>query len=415
MALASTQSLKRVMAEYFHSLSPDVPGPVAYCTSTGPAEILWAMGYYVFFPENHGAAIGAKKQGSRYIAAAARDGISQDVCSYTTCDLGAQSLGTSPLQEAYGVLPPVPDVLVYNNQQCLEVQHWFEELGRRFNRPVFGIQSPQLLHEVSDSTLDYQVIQLRQLVGWLEKSSGRRLDPSALKETVKISADTAVRWGRVLRLGAHRPSPWTFFDQVIHMFPVVVMRGISAASAYYAQLEEELLARVEAKTPGVPGEQWRVYWDGMPMWFALRTLSEFFARQRVTVVASTYCNTWAFEDLDPANPLRSIAKAETSLFINRSSDVKMGMMTELMKTYQVDGFILHNSKTCWRNSNGHYGMKALLEQVSGLPGLIVEGDVSDERLWSKEQILTKFEAFMEIMEARTTTRRLVSGGEPVHV
>ena len=35
--------------------------PVAWCTSVGPVELLRALGYQVFFPENHGALLGASR------------------------------------------------------------------------------------------------------------------------------------------------------------------------------------------------------------------------------------------------------------------------------------------------------------------------------------------------------------------
>lgn len=402
MELQSLQALKVMMAEYFQSFHPDrLNGQkVAFCTSTGPAEILWAMGFKVFFPENHGAVIGAKKIGSRYIAAAAREGFSQDICSYTTCDVGSWALGESPLREAYGVMPPVPDVLVYNNQQCLEVQYWFEALGRKLNRPVLGIHTPHLLGEVTEATLDYQVSQLREVARRLEGIAGAPMDPERFSDTIRQSADAAARWARVLKLSRSHPSPWTFFDHVIHMFPVVVLRGLHESSEYFEGLELELAMRVQAEAGTSSKEIFRVYWDGMPMWFALRALSERMARHGMAVVASTYCNTWAFEGLDPADPFRSLALAETQLFINRDDEVKRRVMKEFMRDYDADGFILHNSKTCWRNSNGCYGMKTQLEQETGLPGLLVEGDISDERLWSKEQTFTKLEAFSEMMGAR---------------
>jgi len=53
-------------------LSPDrpcgaAPREVAWCTSVGPRELLRSFGYEVYFPENHGAMIGAMRGASRYI------------------------------------------------------------------------------------------------------------------------------------------------------------------------------------------------------------------------------------------------------------------------------------------------------------------------------------------------------------
>ena len=36
---------------------------VAWCTSVGPAELLRSMGFLVYFPENHGATLGAMRLG----------------------------------------------------------------------------------------------------------------------------------------------------------------------------------------------------------------------------------------------------------------------------------------------------------------------------------------------------------------
>ena len=59
----------------------------------------------------------------------------------------------------------------------------------------------------------------------------------------------------------------------------------------------------------VPGESLRLYWDGMPVWGRLRALSTMFAEFGTAVVASTYCNSWIFSTLDPADPFGSMARA----------------------------------------------------------------------------------------------------------
>ena len=56
--------VKQVMREYFLDLDAAAKDParkVAWCTSVGPAEILRAMGFAVYFPENHGAMLGERE------------------------------------------------------------------------------------------------------------------------------------------------------------------------------------------------------------------------------------------------------------------------------------------------------------------------------------------------------------------
>ena len=42
----------------------------AWCTSVGPAELLHALGYNVYFPENHGAMLGATRMATDLIPVA---------------------------------------------------------------------------------------------------------------------------------------------------------------------------------------------------------------------------------------------------------------------------------------------------------------------------------------------------------
>ncbi|MHC4370375.1 MAG: hypothetical protein ACYSW8_22415, partial [Planctomycetota bacterium] len=52
----ASKKMKGVMGQYFMELmGPEPSGKrIAWCTSVGPAELLRALGFEVYFPENHG-------------------------------------------------------------------------------------------------------------------------------------------------------------------------------------------------------------------------------------------------------------------------------------------------------------------------------------------------------------------------
>jgi benzoyl-CoA reductase/2-hydroxyglutaryl-CoA dehydratase subunit BcrC/BadD/HgdB len=66
----------------------------------------------------------------------------------------------------------------------------------------------------------------------------------------------------------------------------------------------------------------------------------------------------------------------------------------------VDGIVYHDAKTCPNNSNSRYGMPQRLEKKTGIPGLVINGDLNDLRLVSDEQTKTNIEAFIEQLEER---------------
>ena len=190
------------------------------------------------------------------------------------------------------------------------------------------------------------------------------------------------------------------------MGPAVVLRGAEAANIYYRTLLAELRERAGAGAAGVPGESFRLYWDGMPIWGRLRALSALFSEFRTSVVASTYCNSWIFAALDPADPIRSMARASLELFIVRSEEPKEQYIEEMAGLYGVDGIVFHDCRTCPNNSNTRYGMPRRIAERLGIPTLVLDGDVNDLRCFSDEQARTNIEGFVEqIADARSAGQR----------
>jgi benzoyl-CoA reductase/2-hydroxyglutaryl-CoA dehydratase subunit BcrC/BadD/HgdB len=84
--------LRKIMADHFYALDRASRAgwpKVAWCTSMGPAELLLSLGFMVYYPENHGAMLGASRTANDYIPAANAMGYSPDICSYLTSDIGA--------------------------------------------------------------------------------------------------------------------------------------------------------------------------------------------------------------------------------------------------------------------------------------------------------------------------------------
>jgi benzoyl-CoA reductase/2-hydroxyglutaryl-CoA dehydratase subunit BcrC/BadD/HgdB len=395
----ATKKLRSVMGQYFADLGrgPTEGKKTAWCTSVGPAELLRALGFNVYFPENHGAMLGAARMAADLIPLANARGFSPDICSYLTSDVGSYLKGESPLQKMKLSGPPKADVLVYNTNQCRDVKDWFQFYAREWGVPCLGIHTPRSLDGVDEPLVGHVARQIQQLVEPLEPIAGRRLDIDRLREVVDLSRQTTVLWKAVLETAAQRPSPLSFFDGTIQMGPAVVIRGLPEAVDYYRLLLAELQQRIAAGVAAVEGEKFRIYWEGMPIWGKLSSLAAQFLELRMCVVASTYCNSWIFEDLDPACPFESMARAYSSIFICRSEEYKQAYVGKMVARFQADGILYHDSKTCPNNSNNRYGMPQRLQKELHKPYLVINGDLNDLRLYSEEQTRTSIEAFVEQM------------------
>ncbi len=405
--LKSAGIISKFMADYYYELnaaSESGNPKIAWCTSVGPAEILRAMGFLVYFPETHSAMLGATRMATDLIPEANALGYSPDICSYLTADIGAFLKGVTPLAKIYEGISgiPKPDVLVFNTNQCRDVQDWFSWYGEKFKAPVLGVYTHRNVGNVSNALVSSIAKQMQELAGSLEKISGRSLDLDNLKQVVARSRQCSELWKKVLQTAANQPSPLTFFDATTLMGPAVVGRGTQKAVDVFKALLAELEARIQNGEGAIADERFRIYWEGMPVWGRLRAHSELFAGLNANVLASTYCNSWIFSKLNPEDPFNSMAEAYTELFIVRSDEAKEKYIRDMLDLFKIDGIIYHDAKTCPNNSNCRYGMPQRLEKKTGIPSLTIQGDLNDLRLLSDEQTKTNVEAFIEQLEESRT-------------
>jgi benzoyl-CoA reductase/2-hydroxyglutaryl-CoA dehydratase subunit BcrC/BadD/HgdB len=400
--IKSTKPLRDLMAKHFLELDEAVQSKskkVAWCTSVGPAELAVAMGFLVYYPENHGAMLGSTRLATDYIPFAVANGYSPEICSYLTSDIGAYLKGETPLTKAYGIKSvPKPDVLLYNTNQCRDVYDWFSFYAREWKIPLLGINTPRNQPKAREDVVSLVAAQLKEMVPGLEKVSGSKLDIDKFREIIALSRECSDLWEMVLDTASARPSPLTFFDACIHMGPAVVMRGRQEANEYYRILLAEMKERIAQGVAAVEGEKHRFYWEGMPVWGKLRSMSELFTRLKACIVASTYCSSWIFSALDPKDPFTSMARAYSSIFITLDDKQKEDYIEGKVKHFGIDGVLYHDAKTCPNNTNSRYAMTTRLSERMGVPHLVINGDLNDLRCFSEEQTITNVEAFVEQIE-----------------
>jgi benzoyl-CoA reductase/2-hydroxyglutaryl-CoA dehydratase subunit BcrC/BadD/HgdB len=406
--LESAPRLKELIHEYYVDLAESDRDPdrhVAWCSTFGPVEILRAMGYTPYFPENHAALIGASRLTSKYIRLALADGFSPFSPSEMASDIGAMLAGESPLAAIHGLEAiPRPEVLVYSTNLGAYIARWFEYYSNRLGTPLLGLHPPAALDEVGKIEVDAAVQQTLRLVDRLEKLSGRALDHDRLGEVVDRSARASKLWSEILDLACHTPSPLTYFDTLVHVAPMLLMRGTDQAVRYYEILLAELKHRIAEKIAAVPGERLRFYWEGVPVWCALRPLASLFLDQGIAVVGSWYSETYALEGLHRDNPIESMAAAYTSIYPNRSREYKVRHLARDFERYGVDGAVFHDARTAPEHSAVTHGVHLRLRRDTGVPSIVIEADTHDLRLVSVDHIRAQLQDFLDQRRARPAWR-----------
>jgi len=393
----ATAAYRRLMIAYYFMVKHAAwfGKKVAWITSGGPVEPLYAMGVLPFYPENYGAMCGASRMSVSLCEAAEQRGYSRDLCSYALTDIGSNLTGKGPL----GVLPK-PDFLVCANNICGTVIKWYEIQARALNVPVFFLDTPFIHDEIHDHTLRYVEKQMEGYISFLERQLKR---PFSEKRFYRVGARslTAIRlWKEIIELSKNRPAPFPAFDAFIHMAPIVTLRGTRWAVRYYRKLKKEIEKRVEQGKGAFAREEIRLIWDNIPIWYDIRNLSKMLSSRGAVLVGDTYTSAWAHEQMEGAPSLAGFARSHATIHLNLGLEYKIKKMIELVEGYGAHGFIMHSNRSCKSYSIGQYDIKREVSKATGKPGLIIEADHTDSRSYAPKQVEKQIQIFLEIIRGR---------------
>ncbi len=391
------KQMKEIMTEYYieAKTASQTGKKVAWITSGGPVEPLIAMDIIPVYPENHGAMIGAAKMGVDLCEKAEAMGYSRDLCSYARADIACAPINGGPI----GGLPR-PDMLVCCNNICGTVLKWYEVQARYYDVPLFILDTPFCHTEFSVEAKNYVRAQLTEYIEFLEKACGKKADRDRLVEVGRLAMEGQRLWQAVLDTTTHRPSPMSAFDAFFHLALIVTLRGTRVTIDYYTALLKEMKERVGAGIGAVPDEQYRLLWDNLPVWYRTRWLSEKFAAHGACLVADTYTSAWcgSLKYLKEDDFLDSMAEGYSRIYLNIGVDEMAENVMQMIDKYGVDGLVMHSNRSCKPYSLGQYDIQKIIQQKRGIPTLLIEADMVDERSFSESQIETRIDAFMEVLK-----------------
>jgi len=238
------------------------------------------------------------------------------------------------------------------------------------------------------------------MIPFLEQQTGKKFDEDKFYEVLQQSERAVGYWAEILDLCAARPAPMSSFDTFFLMGPIVTLRGTKKCADFYESLLEEIKQRVADGIGVIEQEKYRLLWDNIPIWFATKSVANSFFDYGAVFVSATYTASWAVQEkFTGGDYWRALAKSYIAPYINRGFEQRLKTLEELMEKFSADGIVFHSARSCKAYSLGMYDLKEALSKRTGKPGLLIEGDIADERMWSEGQYSTRIEAFMESLNA----------------
>jgi benzoyl-CoA reductase subunit B len=138
-------------------------------------------------------------------------------------------------------------------------------------------------------------------------------------------------------------------------------------------------------------------------WNKVGWLAEKFANYDAAVIAGRYTHMafWQEPDLiDPNDPVLGMAQNYLVCPNNHSAPILINKILELCDQYEVDGMVLHASRTCRAFTNPQFLIADAASKRRGLQTSTFEGDVTDDSFYKDELVNSRVEAMLEAIDAR---------------
>ena len=394
--LTSKELLNQLVAKHSDdALTAKAEGrPVVWATSISPQELLETMDLTVVYPENHAAAIGARKGSMEFISYSEGKGYSSDLCSYARVNMGYVDLKDAEAQNI-----PQPDLILCCNNICNTVIKWYENIAKELHIPMILFDTPYSYeYQISEESIQYMRRQFDYAIRQLEELTKKRFDYDRLSEVMEVSNSTCRWWKKSTELAMHKPSPLSGFDMFNYMAMVVCMRGNKDGETLFRLWYEELEERMKQNLGpwNNAEEKYRIMWDGIACWPHLATTFKTLKKYGVNMVASTYPDSWNIRY--EKNDLDALVRAYASHYANRSIAYSVDNIAKIAEDYSLDGIIFHSNRSCKLMDFKQYEIQRQVQQRTGVPAVFFDGDQTDPRVFSDAQYETRIQALVELME-----------------
>jgi benzoyl-CoA reductase subunit B len=391
--------------------------PVVWSCALAEKDLFYSMGMHPYYPENYAAVCAtqrknrdpeAEKEAVRFARIAEQAGYSADLCGYQRVATGYvmnNDLTDAPLGGM-----PAPDLMVTTSSVCDCRLKWFEDMAQRLNVPLFTLDRPErvfdgIRQQPMPHEVDYYKSILEDFLTFATDVTGIKYEEDRLRERMEWSYKTNELRLEILDLRKAIPSPMGCADGFATMYPGMYCSGTEKAYKYYQELRDEVKAKVLAGEGIVKDEKFRLMWFGIPLWFNMGIFNYFDDIGGAFAYEPAY-NPSPWPQPSEGDPLTEMAIR--ALSSGTSMHTTMKGLVEQCQEYNIDGAVLAFLLTCRPVYLPALEIKRVLEKELGIPSVMIECDLVDERSYSEAQVKTRMDAFAEQILAQQEAKKEVA-------
>ncbi len=362
-----------------------------------PPEILRAMGLAPFMTELMGILMPMIKPHSveNYIDVCENEGIPPDICSLPKSTMGLALKGH---------LPPALAV-VTSNLPCDAGMSSYMLIEKKLQLPVMRLDVPYNFD--NERAVDYFAGELKRMIEWLEKHTPGRMDWNRLQEICNERNRMLEYELELWDLIRIRPSPLTGEPVWLsHMWNFNVTPGTPSSTQSYKRIVEMGKQNLDEGISSIKDERYRVLLWNPPMIHFIDIYNWAEKAYGISLImdSMTFNRIPMIDTKTPDAMLKGLAKTIMAGPMARHTRGPaknyLDDIFHIHKHFDIDMVWVAGHIGC-KNTQALNGMLRELCRKESIPLLIINYDLSDPRIVSREGIIGQIDHFMEnIMKAK---------------
>ncbi len=385
-----------ILAEQFRRVATakEEGKPLVAHTLTVPTEIFYAMDVVPMSLEGVSSIVAnLARMDQQAFQAASSWGFKVEICSVHRLVNGTMIEG----------LLPHPDGVIWTNQVCDNTTKGGDLVVEACGCPGFFLDRPYYSGEIQHR---YFLKQLEEMVKFLERLTGKRMDWDRLAEIMEISRRSLELWRQIFELRKTVPCPAS--NRLFwYLFGLHSCAGSQEYLDYLQWFRDDLKAKADQGLGSVSNENYRLISFMNPPTYLYKLL-DWMAKEFRAVIVSEPWIAICPEDVkfDHTKPLESLV----TKYLNHAplspfhTSLARGNILQRtireVRDFKVDGALYWAHVSC-RTSNPLMKMvKDTMTEKSGVPTVVLDVDNCDPTYTTEEKLKDTLEGFFEMLEAR---------------
>jgi benzoyl-CoA reductase subunit B len=376
--------------------------PIVMYNFCVPPELFYAMDMYPLCQEAGSVAVAVSTSNLKYIDIAEERGIAREQCNAQKTWMGAAMVGEAP----------DPDMIVYASQPCDSTNIQYQVIQDIYKKPTYTLDVPYWSYEEGALYYDPMVLpyfgqQLKEMVGWMEKQTGRKMEFEKLKKSVELSNQAREMILESTELMKAVPAPMSSLTAFTNYMVLLTSAGTKAPLPYCEWTLNEAKTRVKNKEGAISlrgkgrEERIRIVWVYIPIFFD-PFIFDWIERKFDAVIVMDMLGLQMARPVDTSSEesiYTDLGKVTLEMPMARQSRGPMEYYLDdiiwMIKEFKGDCCIWGGHVGCKHSWAVAQLMTEEIKNATGIPCLTFELDTMDGRIVDTKTIKNRLKVFLE--------------------